>query len=66
MNKLSAEKRAQILGCLVEGNSIRATARICDVAFNPVLKFVPELGEACLEFQDKTFRNLKCRQIQCD
>lgn len=28
MNKLSKEKRAQILGCLVEGNSLRATARI--------------------------------------
>jgi len=66
MNKLSIEKRAQMLGCLVEGNSIRATARICDVAFNTVLKFIPELGEACLEFQDKTFRNLKCNRIQCD
>jgi len=66
MNKLSTEKRAQILGCLVEGNSIRATARICDVAFNTVLKLVPELGEACLQYQDKVFRNLKCKRIQAD
>jgi len=66
MNKLSKEKRAQILGCLVEGNSIRATARMCDVAFNTVLKFVPEIGEACAEYQDKAFRNLKCKRIQCD
>jgi IS1 family transposase len=66
MNKLNTQKRAQILGCLVEGNSIRATARICDVAFNTVLKFVPEIGEACLEYQDKVFRNLKCKRIQCD
>jgi hypothetical protein len=28
MNRLSTEKRAQIIGCLVEGNSIRATVRI--------------------------------------
>jgi IS1 family transposase len=66
MNKLSTKKRAQIIGCLVEGNSIRATARICDVAFNTVLKFIPEIGEACAEYQDKVFHNLKCKRIQCD
>lgn len=45
MNKLNTEKRAQMVSCLVEGNSIRATARMCDVAFNTVLKFVPEIGK---------------------
>jgi len=52
MNKLSTAKRVQILKCLVEGNSLRATARMCDVAFNTVLKFIPEIGEACAEYQD--------------
>jgi len=66
MNKLSTEKRTQILNCLVEGNSLRATARMCDVAFNTVLKFIPEIGEACDKYQDKVFRNLKCKTIQCD
>ena len=66
MNKLSIEKRTQILSCLVEGNSLRATARMCDVAFNTVLKFVPEIGKACAEYQDKAFRNLQCKHIQCD
>lgn len=66
MNKLSIEKRTQILSCLVEGNSLRATARMCDVAFNTVLKFIPEIGEACDQYQDKVFRNLKCKMIQCD
>lgn len=66
MNKLSTEKRVQILKCLVEGNSLRATARMCDVAFNTVLKFIPTIGEACAEYQDKSLRNIKCRRIQCD
>ena len=66
MNQLNTEKRAQILGCLVEGNSLRATARICDVAYNTVLKLIPEIGEACAEYQDKVFRNLQCKRIQCD
>ena len=34
MNKLSTEKRAQIIRCLVEGNSIRSTVRITDAAKN--------------------------------
>ena len=36
-----------MLAVLVKGNSLRATARICDVAFNTVLKFLPEIGKAC-------------------
>jgi len=66
MNKLSTEKRTQIIGCLVEGNSLRATARMCNVAFNTVHKFIPEIGEACDKYQDKVFHNLKCKRIQCD
>jgi IS1 family transposase len=66
MNRLSREKQAQMLSVLVEGNSLRATARICDVAFNTVLKFVPEIGKACAEYQNRVFRNLTCKKIQCD
>lgn len=52
MNQLSTSKRAQIIGALVEGNSIRATARMTDVAFNTILKLVPEIGAACAAYQD--------------
>src|SRR5437870_2335800 len=66
MNKLSNNKRAQIISSLVEGNSLRATARMCDVAFNSVLKLLPEIGTACAEYQDAHLRNLSCKRIQCD
>jgi IS1 family transposase len=66
MNKIPEAKRVQIIGALVEGNSIRATARMCDVSFNTVLKLVPEIGNACAEYQRRVFRNLPCRRIQCD
>ena len=39
---------------------------MCDVAFNTVLKLVPEIGRACLDYQDKVLRNLPCKRIQCD
>lgn len=66
MNQLPTEKRAQIAACLIEGNSLRATARLTGACFNSVLKFVPQIGVACAAFQDQIFRNLKCERIQCD
>jgi len=39
---------------------------MCDVAFNTVLKLVPEIGAACAEYQNRVFRNLSCKLIQCD
>ena len=66
MNRLTKEERIKIIACLVEGNSLRATARMCDVAFNTVLKLLPEIGRACAEYQDKALGNLKRKRIQCD
>ena len=66
MNRLSLEKRAQIIGCLVEGNSMRATTRLCDVSINTVTKLLVEVGEACSAYQDKAFKNLPCKRVQCD
>lgn len=65
-NILSIEKRVQVITCLVEGNSIRATVRMTSVAKNTVVKLLADVGRACSEYQDKAFRNLKCRRIQCD
>jgi len=66
MNRLSREKQTRIIAALVEGNSLRATARMCDVAFNTVLSLLPDIGHACADYQDKTLNNLKCRRIQVD
>jgi IS1 family transposase len=66
MNKLSTEKRAQIIGCLVEGMSIRSTVRITGAAKNTVTKLLVDLGAACAEYQDEALRGLECRRIECD
>jgi len=39
---------------------------MCDVAFNTVLKLLPEIGRVCAEYQDRVFRGLKCKRIQAD
>jgi len=66
MNKLSVERQAQIIKVLCEGNSIRSTARITDTAINTVVKLLRDVGAACLEYQDKTMRNLNCKKLQVD
>jgi IS1 family transposase len=66
MNRMSTEKRAQIIACLAEGNSIRATSRLTGAAINTVIKLLCDAGKACSAYQDKVFRNLKCQRIQCD
>ena len=66
MNQLPLQHRAQVLGCLVEGNSIRATVRMTGVAKNTVVKLLADVGEACLAYQDEALRNLPCKRLQCD
>lgn len=66
MNRLSTSERAQIIAALVEGNSLRSTSRLCNVAFNTVLKLVPEIGFACADYHDAHVRNVRARRIQCD
>lgn len=66
MNRLSTEQRARIVGCLVEGMSIRATVRITGAAKNTVVKLLVDLGQACAEYQDAALTNLPCVRIECD
>ena len=66
MKKLSTQKRAAILRCLIEGNSVLSTARIVEADKNTILKFLVEAGEACAAYQQKTLRNLPCKVIRLD
>lgn len=66
INRLSTEKRAQIIGCLVEGNSIRATVRMTGAAKNTIAKLLADLGEACAEYQDGVLQSLPCKVLEAD
>lgn len=66
MNKLSIEKRAQIMGLLCEGMSLRAVSRLADCSINTVTKLLEDVGSACWSYQHEVMRNLPCKRIQCD
>src|SRR6266516_2685247 len=66
VNRLSTEQRARIVGCLVEGTSIRATVRLTGAAKNTITKLLLDLGSACSDHQDRRLRGLPCQQVQVD
>ena len=66
MNKLDTKTRKLILRCLVEGQSIRATARTADVSKNTVSKLLIDTGKACSDYQNKVLHSLPCSRIQVD
>ena len=66
MNRLSIEKRAQVIGCLVEGMSVRGTCRITGAARDTVNKLLLDIGRACAEYQDAAFRTLNIQRIEAD
>jgi IS1 family transposase len=66
MNQLSTEKRAAVVAALVEGNSLRGTARLTGVARMTVEKLLRDLGMACATYHDAHVRDLKSQRIQCD
>ena len=66
MRKLNTKTRTLILRCLVEGMSIRSTARTADVSKNTVMKLMVDAGKACAAYQDQALRDLPCRRIQVD
>jgi IS1 family transposase len=66
MNKLTNPRRATVIRALVEGNSVRATARLTGTAKATVLKLLVELGEFCSIYQYHALRNLPTTRVECD
>lgn len=66
MNKLSRERRAQILGMMVEGNSIRSIVRMAGVGKNTVVRLLEDAGEAFLDYHNQHVRGVEAKRVQCD
>ena len=46
--------------------SMRAAGRVADVSDNTVCSLLEDAGKACVEFHDKTVRNVQAKRVQCD
>lgn len=66
MARLTTDTKAQILRCLVEGNSIRSTERMTGVHRDTVTKVVVQTGKGCDRLSDEHIRHVECRELQLD
>lgn len=66
MNRLSLGRRAQIIGALVEGNSIRSTERMTDTHRDTVMRLMVEVGNGCENLMSEQMRELPCKRLQVD
>jgi IS1 family transposase len=66
VNKLSTEKRVQIVKALIEGNGIRPTCRMTGAAKRTVLSLLVDLGTACATYHNTHVRGLTTQRAQCD
>lgn len=66
MNALPIEKQIQIVNCLVEGNSLRATARLCEVERNTVARVLLRVGDRCAWIMNEKMRRIPSRLLQVD
>jgi transposase-like protein/IS1 family transposase len=65
--RLPKETVIQILHCLVEGNSVRGAARLCDVEKRTVLNILKLAGENCERLLTEKLHGVSTGgQIQCD
>ena len=65
-NVLSPRKQALIIFCLVEGMSLRATARITDTHRTTILNLLRDTGAWAAQYCDKALRDLTCRRLELD
>ena len=66
MNRLNLDRRTQIVGALVEGNSIRSTERMTGVYRDTIMRLLVEVGTGCAGIMDEKMRELPCKRVQVD
>ena len=64
--RLPMEKVNLILHCLVEGNSVRGTSRLCDVEKRTVLNLLKTAGDHCERLLEKRLRKVPVNDLQLD
>jgi|CZKS01.1.fsa_nt_gi transposase-like protein/IS1 family transposase len=65
-SRLPEEKTLMILRCLLEGNSVRSTGRLCEVEPNTVLNILVLTGERCERLLGKMLMNITVKDVQAD
>lgn len=66
VNKLTTQKRIQVVAAQVEGANVGSVVRMTSVSKPTILKLLADLGTVCAKYQDDKWRNLLCKRVQPD
>lgn len=66
MNRLSSEKRRQILHLMVEGNTVNGIERLTGASKHTILRLLELAGSACMDHHDRAVRGVKASRVECD
>jgi IS1 family transposase len=66
MNRLSSDKRRQILHLLLEGNTVNGTERLTGASKHTILRLLELAGEARMSHHDRAVRGVKSQRVECD
>jgi IS1 family transposase len=66
MNRLNLDRRSQVIGALVEGNSIRSVERMTNIHRDTIMRLLVEVGTGCAALMDEKMRELPCKRVQVD
>ena len=64
--RLPEETYESVVKHVVEGTGMRATARLCEVTLNTVLRVAGRVGQHAEGFHDQQVRGVATREIQAD
>jgi IS1 family transposase len=66
VNRLSSEKRRQILHLMVEGNTVNGIERLTGASKHTILRLLELAGSACMDHHDRAVRGVKASRVECD
>ncbi|MCB9840202.1 MAG: DDE-type integrase/transposase/recombinase [Phycisphaeraceae bacterium] len=66
MRRITTQQRVSVVKALVEGCSIRATARMTGVSKPTILKLLLGLGRVCLSHEDNAIQMVECEHVEAD
>ncbi len=64
--RIGLDRAEMIIKCLVEGMSVRATARLTDTDPHTIIDLMMLVGDRCKQFLDRELKDVVCDDIQID
>jgi hypothetical protein len=66
VNNLSRDQQIQIIACLTEGQSIRATERITGIHRDTIMRLGERVGRGCAELHDRMMVGVRAGRLELD